>query len=86
MLHNKPWINGPYNITYPPCLILYSQENNKKESSSKINTDLYKTDTINLINKSISNKKENITIKSCREASVKSHQLFLWESKKLTII
>jgi hypothetical protein len=76
MINNKPWMYGPYNIKYQPCPILYSQECNKKKSSQKINL------TTNLNSKPpLVNKK-----KSWREASVKSHKLFIYDTKDLTII
>jgi hypothetical protein len=81
MIHNKPWMYGPYNVKYPPCSILYSQENNKN-NSQKINS---VTET--LIPKSIPDNKKNIKkVKPWRQASVKSHELFIWDTKKLTII
>jgi hypothetical protein len=72
MIHNKPWMYGPYNVKYPPCPILYSQKINI--IPTKLNSKLP------------SDEKNIKKIKSWREASVKSHNLFLWESKKLTII
>jgi hypothetical protein len=81
MINNKPWIYGPYKIKYPPCPILYSQEYNKNKSQ-KINiiTTNSNTDLLSV-------NKENIKeIKPWRQASVKSHELFIWDTKKLTII
>lgn len=82
MINKKPWIYGPYTIKYPPAPILYSQEYIKNKSAQKINIINTNSNT-NLP----SVNKENIKkVKPWREASVKSHELFIWETKKLTII
>jgi hypothetical protein len=82
MINNKPWIYGPYKNKYPPCPILYSQEYNKNIPSQKINII---TTNLNL-NLTSDNKKNIKKVKPWRQASVKSHELFIWDTKKLTII
>lgn len=75
MINNKPWMYGPYNIKYQPCPILYSQEYNKL--SQKINSI-----TTNLNPKLPPVNKK----KPWSQASVKSHELFILDTKNLTII
>ena len=82
MINNKPWIYGPYNLKHPPCPILYSQEYNKNIPSQKINI-ITSNSNLNLTS---DNKKNIKEMKPWRQASVKSHELFIWDTKNLTII
>jgi hypothetical protein len=87
-MHNKPWFNGPFNIKYEPCPLLYQElktKNNQEiileESKSKNNQEI-------ILQESKSKNNQEIIKKPIpwREACVKSHKLFIWETKKLTII
>lgn len=75
----KPWLSGPFKIPYPECPPIHYESGIKKpiKKISMLPT------TIN--NNKTNNKKIEKQV-PWKEASVKSHELFLWESQKLTII
>jgi hypothetical protein len=78
MFHEKEWNNGPFTIKYSNEIKLIKQV----KVFNHVLPRVYNIKELN-INKEI---KEKDTLKPWHQASVKSHALFIWESKILTII
>jgi len=82
-MEKKPWVNGPYKTIHDLPIIKNKNvipelnKNNKSELKNIIQE-------LNKNNK-IKEKSNNKQI-PWRQACVKSHELFLWESQKLRII
>ena len=79
----KPWINGPYKTIHDLPII---KNKNVIPELNKNNKSELKKNVIQELNKNNKIKEKSNKHIPWRQACVKSHELFLWESKKLTII
>jgi len=83
MKPKKKWLYGPFRSDFPTSNPIHYQPPIEKPTLKIIQNN------INLEIKNISCTKKEVNydkLPPWRDACVKSHKLFLWESKKLTII